>query len=118
MQSEQANIIPLVEGNKTINTTCAYCGVGCGVQVVVDDENRRLVTIQGDEQHHANYGRLCSKGSSLGETLSLEGRLLTPRINGKPTSWPTAVDKVAQEFKRMIAKYGRESVAFMSQGKF
>jgi len=117
MQSEQANIIPLVEGNKIINTTCAYCGVGCGVQVVVDDENRRLVTIQGDEQHPANYGRLCSKGSSLGETLSLEGRLLTPRINGKPTSWPTAVDKVAQEFKRMIAKYGRESVAFYVSGQ-
>jgi assimilatory nitrate reductase catalytic subunit len=56
--------------------------VGCGVKATVANVNR-IVTIQGDTEHPANFGRLCSKGSSLGETLSLEGRLLNPMIHGK-----------------------------------
>jgi assimilatory nitrate reductase catalytic subunit len=37
-------------------------------------------TISGDPAHPANFGRLCSKGSALGETLSLEQRLLHPML--------------------------------------
>ena len=61
-------------------TTCPYCGVGCGLRV---QSTRDSVKITGDAQHPANFGRLCSKGSALGETLSLEGRLLHPQIAGK-----------------------------------
>ena len=53
-----------------VRTTCAYCGVGCGVLAGDADQ------VRGDEDHPANFGRLCSKGSALGETLGLEERLL------------------------------------------
>ena len=68
MQSEQA---------REVRTTCPYCGVGCGVlaKVAADGE----VAVRGDPDHPANFGRLCSKGSALGETLDLDGRLLHPR---------------------------------------
>ena len=73
MQFNQINTLSVIQSDiKTINTTCAYCGVGCGVKATVTEVNQRVVTIEGDTEHPANYGRLCSKGSSLGETLSLE----------------------------------------------
>ena len=55
------------------------------------------VEIEGDREHPANFGRLCSKGSALGETLSLEGRLLTPIINKQQSSWDIALDLVARD---------------------
>ncbi len=103
--------------NSTVHTTCAYCGVGCGIKATVENTDKRIVSIQGDTEHPANYGRLCSKGSSLGETISLEGRLLEPQVAGKNVSWPTAIDKVANEFKRIIAEHGKESVAFYVSGQ-
>ena len=54
-------------------TACPYCGVGCGVAAEPDG---RKLSVQGDEAHPANFGRLCSKGSALGSTVGLEGRLL------------------------------------------
>ena len=61
---------------RAISTTCPYCGVGCGVLAISDD--RGGAAISGDPEHPANFGRLCSKGSALGETLSIEARLLYP----------------------------------------
>lgn len=64
-----------------IRTTCPYCGVGCGLGVAADE------TLSGDADHPANYGRLCSKGAALGDTLATDGRLLYPQIGGRNTSW-------------------------------
>src|SRR5260370_17382785 len=58
--------------------TCPYCGVGCGVLATPDGNGG--AAIAGDPEHPANFGRLCSKGSALGETLGLEDRLLYPMI--------------------------------------
>ena len=54
-----------IKVNEIKNTTCAYCGVGCGIKATVTDAANRIVTIQGDTEHPANFGRLCSKGSSF-----------------------------------------------------
>ncbi len=100
---------------QAIKSTCPYCGVGCGVKIqkTVSGE----VEIKGDPDHPANFGRLCSKGSALGETLSLEGRLLSPMIHGRPASWETALDLVAREFSDTVRKYGPDSVAFYVSGQ-
>jgi len=100
---------------KTVKTTCAYCGVGCGVTGVVGQG--RSVSIAGDVVHPANLGRLCSKGSALGATVGLEGRLLEPTINGKAASWAEATALVAKRFKDTIARHGRDSVAFYVSGQ-
>jgi len=75
------------------------------------------VTVAGDPEHPANFGRLCSKGSALGETLGLGGRLLNPRVLGQDTDWPVALDYVADGFKRIIAEHGRDAVAFYVSGQ-
>ena len=53
-----------------IRTTCAYCGVGCGI--VATPTGARSVSIKGDPDHPANQGRLCSKGTHLGEFRPIE----------------------------------------------
>jgi assimilatory nitrate reductase catalytic subunit len=75
------------------------------------------VTIAGDPEHPANFGRLCSKGSALGETLSLRDRLLHPELNGRRTSWDEALNLVASTFSQAIAEHGPDSVAFYGSGQ-
>jgi assimilatory nitrate reductase catalytic subunit len=96
-------------------TTCPYCGVGCGVIAAVDDEGK--VSVRGDPDHPANYGRLCSKGSALAETLGLDGRALHPEIHGQRAGWDEALDLVASTFRETIAEHGPDSVAFYVSGQ-
>jgi assimilatory nitrate reductase catalytic subunit len=98
-----------------IRTTCAYCGVGCGIAATVTGE--REVTIAGDPEHPANRGKLCSKGTHLGETVGLEGRLLHPEIGGKRVGWDRAIRHVVRKFADTIARHGPDSVAFYVSGQ-
>jgi assimilatory nitrate reductase catalytic subunit len=100
---------------KAIRTTCAYCGVGCGI--VAGAKGPRTVEIAGDPEHPANRGRLCSKGTHLGETLGLEGRLLHPEIGGRRASWDKAVRHVAKKFADTVRRHGPDSVAFYVSGQ-
>ncbi|HLN24317.1 MAG TPA: molybdopterin-dependent oxidoreductase [Patescibacteria group bacterium] len=96
-------------------TTCPYCGVGCGVLVTPQPDGG--VTVAGDPDHPANRGRLCVKGSALGETVGLEGRLLHPQVDGQRAAWDAALDRVAGEFSRAIAEHGPDAVAFYASGQ-
>lgn len=96
-------------------TTCPYCGVGCGVIAKIDDAGK--VSVKGDPDHPANFGRLCSKGSALAETIALDGRILHPQVNGQRTSWDDALDHVASRFSQTIARHGPDSVAFYVSGQ-
>jgi len=100
----------------TLKTTCPYCGVGCGVSATVNNETHSL-TVKGDQQHPANFGKLCSKGSALAETVALESRLLEPEVYGLQTNWAEALDVVANNFSRTIKEYGADSVAFYLSGQ-
>jgi len=104
----------MASGNPT-RTTCPYCGVGCGVVATPQDDGS--VAIKGDERHPANVGRLCSKGSALGETLGLDDRLTHPEIDGRRASWNEALDLVATRFVETIAEHGPESVALYGSGQ-
>ena len=101
-------------------TSCPYCGVGCGVLATPDGNGG--AAISGDPDHPANRGGLCSKGSALGETLTLEGRLLYPMIRcGKGVmervDWSDALDHVAHRLNHIVARDGAKSVAFYLSGQ-
>ena len=98
-----------------IRTTCAYCGVGCGINARVTGE--RQVEITGDPDHPANFGRLCSKGTHLGETVSLGGRLLHPIIGETRASWDQALNLAAAKLRATIAEHGPDSAAFYVSGQ-
>ena len=88
--------------------------MGCGVLVSQTDDG---FAVRGDPAHPANFGRLCSKGAALAETLSLEGRLLHPEVDGRPADWDAALDAVAERFGRVIAEHGPDAVAFYVSGQ-
>ncbi len=96
-------------------TTCPYCGVGCGVQTTKEQDGS--ISIKGDESHPANFGRLCSKGSALADTIGLEDRLLHPQVKGEKVSWDTALDAVSNGLKQVIEKHGADAVAFYVSGQ-
>ena len=109
-----ANIPPAVR------TTCPYCGVGCGVLARPRAEGDAIVI--GDPDHPANFGKLCSKGFALNETLGLEGRLLYPMLRQPDgtharADWDSALAVVADGFKRIAERDGPGSIAFYLSGQ-
>jgi assimilatory nitrate reductase catalytic subunit len=107
-------VIPILDPQSPILTTCPYCGVGCGVMVNVAATD---IELRGDALHPANFGRLCSKGAALADTLDHEGRLLFPLVDGRRASWSDALAQVADGFKKIIAEHGPEAVAFYVSGQ-
>jgi assimilatory nitrate reductase catalytic subunit len=109
----------LSQDHLSVRTTCAYCGVGCGVSATPKGDG--TVTIAGDKLHPANKGRLCVKGSALGETVGLDGRLLYPQVRGdeglRRVSWDEALDKVAGTWRAIIDEHGPDAVALYVSGQ-
>ena len=102
-------------------STCPYCGVGCGV--IIESKKNDIVGVKGDPNHPANFGRLCTKGSTLHLTASLENRALYPEMrltreaSRKRVSWDTSLDFIANKFAQIIEKHGRDAVAFYISGQ-
>ena len=101
-------------GAAACRTTCPYCGVGCGVEVSLDNGT---VSVTGDLDHPANEGRLCVKGQALAETLTQDGRLLYPELHGARCDWDTALDHVSEKLRETLALHGPTSIAFYLSGQ-
>ena len=105
-------------------STCCYCGVGCGV--VIEHEAGRITGVRGDPDHPANFGRLCTKGSTLHLSASpetLAARALYPELRASRTdartrvSWDAALDTAADKFAAIIAEHGPDAVAIYGAGQ-
>ncbi|HEY8101613.1 MAG TPA: molybdopterin-dependent oxidoreductase [Burkholderiaceae bacterium] len=105
--------------------TCCYCGVGCGV--IVESDSQQVTGVRGDPDHPANFGRLCTKGSTLHLTakpvLQQQARALYPEMrasrNGQRerASWDASLDFIAQKFVETIRQHGPDSVGFYISGQ-
>ncbi|MEO0566742.1 MAG: molybdopterin-dependent oxidoreductase, partial [Pseudomonadota bacterium] len=73
--------------------------------------------VKGDPDHPANFGKLCSKGSALGETVGVEQRLRAPMVHGEETDWDTALQLVADRFSKTVAEHGPDAAAFYVSGQ-
>ncbi|MFA4958094.1 MAG: nitrate reductase [Candidatus Methanoperedens sp.] len=95
-------------------STCPYCGFGCGLMVGVKED--RVVEIRGMKGHPVNDGQICKLASNIPPIFTDKGRLTHPMIRwgGElvPVTWDEAITHTANEFKRIIQKYGPDSVAF------
>ena len=104
-----------------IKTTCPYCGVGCGVLAKTDGQ--RITDVRGDPDHPANFGRLCTKGSTLQLTTTPYGRALHPEMrvsradDRKRVSWDVVLDTLVDKFATTIAEHGPDSVGFYISGQ-
>jgi assimilatory nitrate reductase catalytic subunit len=106
-------------------STCPYCGVGCGV--IIESQGEQITGVRGDPSHPANFGRLCSKGSSLhltaAATVTRQTRLLQPLQRlardqpPQPVAWDTALDQAAVKFAQVIRDHGPDAVGFYISGQ-
>lgn len=102
-----------------IKSTCAYCGVGCGIEARPTSLGK--LEVRGDKDHPSNYGKLCTKGIALGDTVTPLGRLTQPahiqNEQKQELDWNSATQLVADKFNQTIEEFGADSVAFYVSGQ-
>jgi assimilatory nitrate reductase catalytic subunit len=106
-------------------STCPYCGVGCGV--IIESEGDQITGVRGDPDHPANFGRLCTKGSTLHLTASApitrQSRLLHPmrreHRGQRPVrvGWDDALAFATETFGQVIHEHGPDAVGFYISGQ-
>ncbi|MDP1656429.1 MAG: molybdopterin-dependent oxidoreductase [Hylemonella sp.] len=106
-------------------STCPYCGVGCGV--IIESQGAQITGVRGDPDHPANFGRLCSKGSTLHLTatpdITQQVRLLQPmqrlQRGAAPQAlgWDAALDLASTRFANIIRTHGPDAVGFYVSGQ-
>jgi assimilatory nitrate reductase catalytic subunit len=109
----------------TTRSTCPYCGTGCGV--LIRQDGGRITGVEGDPEHPANFGRLCTKGSTLHLTqmrttralhpTRFTGRRGEPGRQGEALAWNDALDEAAGRFAEIIREHGPDAVAFYVSGQ-
>ncbi|WP_296696041.1 nitrate reductase [Rhodoferax sp.] len=106
-------------------STCPYCGVGCGV--IIESSGAQITGVRGDPDHPANFGRLCSKGSTLHLTASkevtLQTRLLQPMQRlargaaPQAMAWDASLNLASKRFADIIQRHGPDAVGFYVSGQ-
>ena len=105
-------------------STCPYCGTGCGV--IIEHDGKQITGVRGDPVHPANFGRLCTKGTTLHLTATRQTAVLRAtrpelrRDKQSPrdaVSWQVALDHAATKFADVIKTHGADAVAFYISGQ-
>jgi len=106
-------------------STCPYCGVGCGV--IIESDGTQITGVRGDPEHPANFGRLCTKGSTLHLTAApqvvRQARALRPLRRAargqplQPLGWDAALDEVAGRFADIVQRDGPDAVGLYLSGQ-
>ena len=117
--------IPIHPVSQQTRSTCPYCGTGCGV--LIGSVGGQIVSVQGDPEHPANFGRLCTKGSTLHLTaaasVTQQTRLLRPLHraqrggDAQPIAWDAAMAMAAERFADVIRRHGPQAVGFYGSGQ-
>src|SRR5262245_59540578 len=104
------------EPDRLVKTHCCFCGVQCGIQLKVKENT--VIGFEPWEDFPVNRGMLCPKGVKRYLQGSHPDRLLTPLIRSaegfQEADWPEALDRVAEQIRRIQAQYGRDTFAVLS----
>ncbi len=111
-------------GPNEVRSTCPYCGVGCGV--IIKSDGVQITGVRGDPAHPANFGRLCTKGSTLALTAAPQLRSLRAQQPMRraqrggvlaPVGWDTALDEVADRLAAIHAQHGPDAIGLYLSGQ-
>jgi len=117
----EKSVYQLGQPERTVLTTCAYCGVGCSF--VAEIKGNTVVRMVPNKDGHANHGHSCVKGRFAFGYTTHPDRITKPMIRTtiqdrwKEVSWDEAIGYVASEFKRIQAKYGRYSIGAITSSR-
>ena len=117
----EKSVIEIGQPEHSVVTTCAYCGVGCAFKAEMRGEE--VVRMVPYKDGKANRGHSCVKGRFAWGYTTHKERILKPMIRSKITepwrevSWEEAINYAASEFKRIQAKYGRDSIGGITSSR-
>ncbi|HEY7990928.1 MAG TPA: formate dehydrogenase subunit alpha [Stellaceae bacterium] len=117
----EKNYIEMGPPERTVITTCAYCGVGCNFKVELKGDD--VVRMVPWKDGKANHGHSCVKGRFAWGYANHQDRILKPMVRSKITepwrevTWEEAITHTAKEFLRIQKKYGRTSVGVISSSR-
>ena len=105
--------------DRWVATTCGYCSVGCGMFIGV--KAGRAVSVRGNPAHPVNRGMLCPKGLSAHHTVHADNRARYPLLRKNramaQVTWNEALATMADEFRRVQARFGAGAVGVISTGQ-
>ncbi len=117
----EKTVVEMGQPEHSVVTTCAYCGVGCNFKAEMrGDQVVRMVPWKDGK---ANHGHSCVKGRFAWGYATHPDRILKPMMRDKITdpwhevSWEQAIGRVASEFKRIQASYGRDSIGVITSSR-
>ena len=107
--------------DRSVTTTCAYCGVGCSFNAEIQGD--KVVRMTPNKDGGANHGHSCVKGRFAWGYTTHKDRITTPMIRKsikdpwKKVSWEEAISYAAKEIKRIQSKHGGDSVGAISSSR-
>jgi formate dehydrogenase major subunit len=117
----EKSVVEIGQPEHSVSTTCAYCGVGCSFKAEMRGEE--VVRMVPEKDGKANRGHSCVKGRFAWGYATHRDRILSPMMREKITdpwrevSWETAIRHAASEFKRIQAKYGKDSIGGITSSR-
>jgi formate dehydrogenase major subunit len=117
----EKSVLEKGQGEHTVQTTCAYCGVGCSFNAEM--QGNEVVRMVPSKDGGANQGHSCVKGRFAWGYTTHKDRIMKPMIRAKITdpwkevSWDEAIQYTAREFKRIQAKYGKDSIGGITSSR-
>jgi len=117
----EKSVVEKGQGDRSVVTTCAYCGVGCSFKAEL--RGNEVVRMVPYKDGKANHGHSCVKGRFAWGYATHADRILKPMVRAKITdpwrevTWEEAINHAASEFKRIQAKYGKESIGGITSSR-
>ncbi|MGF0239698.1 formate dehydrogenase subunit alpha [Rhodococcus sp. IEGM1300] len=117
----EKSVVELGQPERSVITTCAYCGVGCSFRAEMKGD--KLVRMVPDKNGQANHGHSCVKGRFAWGYATHPDRITKPMIRNnikdpwQEVSWDEAVTYAASEFRRLQQKYGRDSIGGITSSR-
>ncbi len=117
----EKSVIDHGQPEHAIVTTCAYCGVGCSFRAEMKGE--QVIRMVPHKDGKANHGHSCVKGRFAFGYATHKDRITKPMIRAsikdawQEVSWEEAINHAASEFKRIQAKYGKDSIGGITSSR-
>lgn len=117
----EKSVIDHGQPEHAIVTTCAYCGVGCSFRAEMKGE--QVIRMVPHKDGKANHGHSCVKGRFAFGYATHKDRITKPMIRAsikdawQEVSWEEAINHAASEFKRIQAKYGKDSIGGVTSSR-
>ncbi len=111
----------VLSNRRVVRTVCPYCGVGCGMLLHV--EGNTVVKVEGDKEHPANFGKLCSKGAQCAPNIQAKDRLAYAHLRAERDApllqvhLDQAIGEAGRRLSTIVDAHGPDAVAIYSSGQ-